>query len=204
MPWPDAQDGRPARDLLRPGRPAAHERLEFPATRPERSVGLRVVSPHRRHRGRTDRDPLHGRRHVQPHARPVLPQQRLRLQRVPVTRKLAVVRPGQRSGRSAGLRRAARRPQRSQRCRLELVERFSAGPAPGRLVPWRPQSGPRPVACGADRCRRGACRADVSEKGQRTPPGCSGGEAALAARVHSYEAGREDAERRAARGGPIR
>ena len=77
---------RAARRLLRPGRPAPQARLGVPPARRERPLGLRPLPAPRRGRRRADRDPLDGRRDLEPHPGDVPGEQRLPAQRLPRAR----------------------------------------------------------------------------------------------------------------------
>src|SRR4051812_4121361 len=110
-----APDRGAARRVLRPGGLAAPERLGLPPPRPERAVDLGPVPAPRRRGRRTDGHQLDGGRNVQPHAGHVPGEHRLPSERLPRAGLLALLRPGQRHGRPAGLRGAARRPRRAGR-----------------------------------------------------------------------------------------
>ena len=128
-------------DAVQQQRQHAWLAVEIPAVRPERHSGQRLVSARRAVRGRPGRHSLDDQQLLRAHQCQLLSAHR---QRSPGTAQhggLDQLRPGQRIRRSAGVRRAQRRPDSARRTR-QLQQRLSASHLPGldvqagRIAPW--------------------------------------------------------------------
>ena len=149
--------------------------------RGQSGLWISELFPHLARRGRrADRHPLDGRRLGQPHAGHVAGELRLPAQRLSDARLVAVVRPGLRDRRAAGVCRPARSPRPARRRHEQLDQRLSARPASGRDV--RHASGPRPIRRSVprppDRRRRRSRQPRAAPPPQRAAPGSKSAKAA--------------------------